>query len=181
MPGTSPLKRKTHNWIKIFDLELKEQLYKAPSGLHSLRHAARCLLTGANARHQWTSLSKIPHVHRVRLRAALTAAFVEKHPHCGQKHNGFAHTENWPEACSLFLPLLLRQVTSGTGAEAGSRRLSSPQRDSTTCQDPGVSQYPLSNHAQICPVSIQVKLSGKRLPPCFVLQPINIILKLFPI
>lgn len=47
------------------------------------------------------------------------SAFKEKCPRCAQKRNRSAHTENWPGAHSLFLPLLLKQVTPGTEAEAG--------------------------------------------------------------
>lgn len=91
---------------------------------------------------------------------------------CSEAH-WIGITGNWPEAHLLFLPLLPRQVLAQGKQGAGGihqHSLSAPW--STQCL--------LSVHTGICPVSTGIALPGKRLPPCFVLQLVNVTLELFP-
>lgn len=147
------------------------QSSQLPSLLH---HAGHCPLTRADTGTNGHSYPRFPHMHR--------AQADSRNPHWHSRRSSPAvlrstmdwdHTGNWPEAHLLFLPLLRRQVLAQGKQGAGGihqHSLSAPW--STQCL--------LSVHTGICPVSTGIALPGKRLPPCFVLQLVNVTLELFP-
>lgn len=152
LPATSPLKLKPRNcWIQIFNLELKD---KAPSWLHSLHPTGCCLEPPRNIPIPDSTLCTEQGLEQPPEHCSPSAS-QEKCPHCHQEHNGLAHTKNWQEAPSLFL--ISATKTSyfwprGRGRQQ--KTFITTLGLSPTCQDPGVSQYPLSVCAQISPVSI---------------------------
>lgn len=112
--------------------------------------------------HRAQADSRNPHRHSRRSSPAVLRSTLD-----------WDHTGNWPEAHLLFLPLLPRQVLAQGKQGAGGihqHSLSAPW--STQCL--------LCVHTGICPVSAGIALPGKRLPPCFVLQLVNVTLELFP-